>query len=199
MPIHNIQVKEYGCSWCGHKWINRVNGKDGPIPGRCAQCKRRNWNEGEAEKISPEENGLRRRIKGFEKLYKFVEFYWTEHLSRPPKFVNIDWPAGLTEKFLSLKPRPTIRELRRVMYPAGLVIRPLNSQNQYTRRGYVPDPDKPGWFKYDKEEYIKIIQQEAQKRIEVMIEIINSRGAHYDLTDGIRKTQKYKSERRGRN
>lgn len=75
----------------------------------------------------------------------------------------------------------------------------MNSQNQYTRRGYVPDPDKHGWFKYDKEEYIKIIQQEAQKRIEVMIEIINSRGARYDLTDGIRKTQKYKAERRGRN
>ena len=90
-------------------------------------------------------------------------------MSRPPKFVNIDWPAGLTEKFLSLKPRPTIRELRCVIYSPGLVLRQLNSQNQYTRRGYVPDPDKPGW--------LKIIQQEAQKRIEVKIEIINSRGA----------------------
>jgi hypothetical protein len=120
-------------------------------------------------------------------LYKFVEFYWTEYLSRPPKFLTVDWPAGLTEKFLNLKPRPTIRDLRRVIYPPGLVIRPLNSQNEYTSRGYVPDPDKPGWLKYDKEEYIKIIQKEAQKRIEVMIEIINSRGAHYDLADGLEK------------
>lgn len=156
-----MQVKEYGCSQRGHEWINQVNGRDGPIPERCAQCKWRNWNEGEDEKTSPEENGLRRRIKGFEKLYKFVEFHWTEYLSRPPKFVTIDWPAGLTEKFLNLKPRPTIRELRRVIYPPGLVIRPLNSQNEYTSRGYVPDPDKPGWLKYDKEEYIKIIQKEA--------------------------------------
>jgi hypothetical protein len=119
-------------------------------------------------------------------------------LSSPPKFVTIDRPAGLTEKFLNLKPRPTIRELRRVIYPPELVIRPLNSQNQYTSRGYVSDPNKPGWLKYDKKEYIKIIQKEAQKRIEVMIEIINSRGAHYDLADGIRKTQQYKAKRRGR-
>jgi hypothetical protein len=195
MPINDIQIKEYECSWCGYKWINRANGKDGPIPERCAKCKRWNWNEGEAEKISPEENGLRRRIKGFEKLYKYVEFYWTEYLSHPPKYVTIDWPAGLTEKFLNLKPRPTIRELRRVVYPPGLVMEALTSQNKYTRRGYVSDPERPGWLNYDRDEYIKIRQQEAQKRIELMMEIIKSRRAPYDLADGIRKTQQAKGRR----
>jgi hypothetical protein len=196
MPIHDIQIKEYECSWCGYKWINRVNGKDGPIPERCAKCKRWNWNEGEAEKISPEENGLKRRIKGFEKLYKYVEYYWTEYLSHPPKYVTIDWPAGLTEIFLNLKPRPTIRELIRVVYPQGLAMRALTSQNQYTHRGCVPDPEKPGWLKYDREEHIKIRQEEAQKRIELMIEIMKSRGVQYDLAEGIRKTQQAKERKR---
>jgi hypothetical protein len=126
-------------------------------------------------------------------LYKYVEFYWTENLSHPPKYVTIDWPAGLTEKFLNLKPRPMIRELRRVVYPPGLVMEALTSQNKYTRRGYVPDPERPGWLNYDREEHIKIRQQEAQKRIELMMEIINSRGVSYDLAYGIRKTQQAKA------
>ena len=52
---------------------------------------------------------------------------------------------------------------------------PLDSQNQYTARGFVPDPDKPGWMKHDKEEYIKLRKQEAQKRQELMQQIIESR------------------------
>jgi hypothetical protein len=43
-------------------------------------------------------------------------------------------------------------------------MRPLTSQNQYNHRGIVPDPKKAGWLKYDKEAYIKILKQEAQKR-----------------------------------
>jgi len=46
MTIYVIRVKEYECAKCGHKWINRINGKDGPIPERCAKCKRVNWNGG---------------------------------------------------------------------------------------------------------------------------------------------------------
>ena len=42
-------------------------------------------------------------------------------------------------------------------------------------RGLVPDPEKPGWLKYDKEAYIKIIKQEAQKRQQVMRQIIETR------------------------
>ena len=30
MPIHSIQVSEYECVHCGYRWINRVNGKEGP-------------------------------------------------------------------------------------------------------------------------------------------------------------------------
>jgi hypothetical protein len=69
MPIHEIQIKEYECAKCGYKWVNRINGKDGPIPDMCAKCKRVNWNN-LSEDITPKENGLRRRINGFRELYE---------------------------------------------------------------------------------------------------------------------------------
>jgi hypothetical protein len=58
MPIHDIKVKEYECAWCGYKWINRVNGKDGPIPDKCAKCKRGKWINGESDIMTPQEIGL---------------------------------------------------------------------------------------------------------------------------------------------
>ena len=42
-----------------YKWINRVNGKDGPVPKRCAKYKRLNWDRDEIigiDEISPKEN-----------------------------------------------------------------------------------------------------------------------------------------------
>jgi hypothetical protein len=41
--------------------------------------------------------------------------------------------------------------------------------------GWVPDPDKPGWLKYDYQKYKDQIKQDALKRQEIMQEIINSR------------------------
>ena len=166
MPVSKIEVNEYHCIKCGYKWINRVNGKDGSIPKRCAKCKTSNWDR---HAIDPEENGLRRRIKGFKGLYKHAGFYWSD------RSIGNCWSDELTEKFLNLNPRPTITELKRVVYPPGLVIRPLTSQNQYNRRGLVPNPEKPGWLKYDKEKYIEILKQEAQKRQQVMQQIIETR------------------------
>ena len=166
MPVSKIQVNEYHCIKCGYKWINRVNGKDGSIPTRCAKCKTSNWDR---DAISPKVNGLRRRIKGFKQLYKYAGSYWSDHS------IADCWSDELIEKFLNLNPPPTITELGRVAEPPGLVIRPLTSQNQYKRRGLVPDPEKPGWLKYDKEKYIEILKQEAQKRQQVMQQIIETR------------------------
>jgi hypothetical protein len=72
MSIHKVEVSEYTCGTCGWKWISRVNGKDRPVPQRCAKCKSRNWNRG---RITPEENGLRRRIRGFKTLYDYAGNY----------------------------------------------------------------------------------------------------------------------------
>ena len=85
---------------------------------------------------------MRRRIRGFKKLSRYAGDLWGDH-----SIANC-WSGELTEKFFNLNPRPAITELKRVIYPPGLVIRPLTSQNQYKRRGLVPDPEKPGWLKY---------------------------------------------------
>ena len=166
MPVSKIQVNEYHCIKCGYKWINRVNGKDGSIPIRCAKCKTSNWDR---DAISPKENGLRRRIKGYKQLYKYADFWWNDNS------IADCWSDELTEKFLNLNPPPTITELERVAEPPGPVLRPLTSQNQYKDRGLVPDPKKPGWLKYDKEKYIEILKHEAQKRQQVMQQIIEAR------------------------
>ena len=165
MPIERIQVLEYECARCGYRWINRVNGHDGPVPKKCAKCKRSGWNGGENDLITPTEMGLRRRIKYFERLYEYAPLYCG---------ITIDWPNGLCEKFLDINPRPTIEELKQVLYPPGGL--GLTSQNQFTHIGYVPDPDRPGQWKYDKEEYLKALKREAKKRIELMLQIMKSRG-----------------------
>jgi hypothetical protein len=87
----------------------------------------------------------------------------------------IHWPDGLIERFLNLNPRPTIPELKQVIYPQGLILRPLDSQNQFTGIGYVPDPKEPGWQKYDIRKYVELRRHEAQRRQEIMMQIIKSR------------------------
>lgn len=167
MAISKIEVNEYQCVKCGYKWINRFNGRDGPIPERCAKCKKYNWNS-KKWGVTPEENGLRRRIKGMKQLYKYSSSYWNK-----PSVASY-WNNNLVEKFLNMNPRPSIAELKRVVYPPGLVIG-LTSQNQTVRRGYVPDRQKPGWMKYDEREYLKTLRLEAKKRQDTMQQIINNR------------------------
>jgi len=164
MPTYRIEITEFECARCGYKWVNRINGKDGPVPLRCAKCKRTNWN-GDAL-IKGEENGLRRRIRGYKKLYEYASFYSGD---------EIHWSADLAERFLNLNPRPTIAELKRAVYPKDLPLKPLDSQNQYSKRNFVPNPDKPGWLKYDEKEYVKLRNLEAHTRQEIMQRIIDSR------------------------
>jgi len=162
MPICKVEVSEYQCFQCGYKWTNRLNGIDGPIPKRCSKCKKLNWNR---RTTTPKEIGFRRRISSLKRIYDSQSFYWSE---------LIDWSEGLIEKFLNLDPRPTIAELERVLYGPEIALR-LDSQNQYTRRGYVPDRNRPGWLKYDQEEYKKLLKQDAKKQQKLMQQIIDSR------------------------
>lgn len=172
MTISRIEVNEYQCVLCGYEWINRVNGKDGPVPKRCAKCKRFGWNGVKNDIITPQESGLRTRVNNFKKLYFNHDHHW--YYSDDEREKNgICWPNGLCKRFLSITPRPTIKELKQILHvPGGLG---LNSQNQYRRRGYVPDPSRLGWMKYDKKEYLRLLKLEAQKRQEFMEQIINSR------------------------
>ncbi len=173
MPIRRIQAKEFECAHCGYLWINRINGKEGPIPKNCAKCKRRNWNTGDSQRTMRQVNGLRRRIKGFKQIYAFADTYF----DKDKYDINeaITWPEGLTEKFLNLAPPPTIAELKIVVFPPGLRLEPLDSQNQYTFRGYIPDPQKPGYLTYNPKSWISLRREEAQIRQKLMQRIINSR------------------------
>ena len=169
MSIQKIQVSEYTCGRCGYRWVNRNNGKDKLIPKRCAKCKSGNWNR---IGVTPQEKGLRRRIRGFEKLYDYAGYYFENFLGND---AIIHWPNDLTEQFLNLNPRPTISELIQVVYPKGLILKPIDSQNQFSGRGYVPDPKMFGQLKYDPGEYVKLRRFEALRRQEIMIQIIKSR------------------------
>jgi hypothetical protein len=159
MPMAKVEVMEYECIKCCYKWINRVDGVDGPIPKRCSKCKKLNWNR---RTTTPKEIGFRRRISSLKTIYEYQSFYWSD---------KIYWPEGLTQQFLNLDPRPTIAELERVLHAP--VLR-LDSQNQYTRRGYVPYPSKPR-VEYDKEEYIKLLKRGAEEQQELMQQIIDTR------------------------
>lgn len=171
MTIHKIEVSEYECIHCGYKWINRVNGKDGPVPKNCAKCKRLYWNGKQGyNPITHNERGMRMR------LYKFEGILGHSTQYRPNELCN---------KFLNLNPRPTIEELREALWPLGW--------NPHEHKNFIPDPDRPGFLKYespwilDKEspdyvkrkpdtEYQKLLREETEKRKKFMKKVIKSRG-----------------------
>lgn len=119
--------------------------------------------------MTPQETGLRRRIRGFKNLYYIDNLYWSLKDEN-----SINWSEDLSERFLNITPRPTINELVQVIKSSPLG-RYNNGSLVYRNRGYVPNPDKEGWLKYDKEAYKKLLKSEAQKRIEIMEDIIKSR------------------------
>ncbi len=160
MPIHRVEVTEYECLRCNYRWINRMNGVDGPLPERCSKCKRPNWN---TTTKTPEEIGLRKRIKYLNTLYENQSSYWN---------YSIDWNNGVADRFLNLDPRPSISELKSVLSAPALK---LNSQNQNRHRGYVLDPKNRRYMTFDKETYKKLLTMDAEKQIKIMGAIIDSR------------------------
>lgn len=183
MPCHKIEVNEYECAKCTYKWINRINGKDGPKPIRCAKCKRWDWEEGYLSNI---EKRLRRDLLRIESV----------EISHPTMLggrgFNIA-PADLCATFLSVYPRPTVQELETVLNPISY----LGPYNHYGLRshggtcteqtdcgpGWIPIP---GGYRYDKEKADEMERKEEEIRHELMEHIIDSRwgiintdSAHY--------------------
>jgi hypothetical protein len=160
MPIHTIQVSEYECGHCGWKWINRANGKDGPVPLKCAKCKRLNWNNPFDDVIGHTERGLRVRLANLEPDESNPRY----RLGR-----NIQSPNELCKRFLNLKPRPTEKELIQALEPLGY--------NVQEKGGLSPIPDKPGWFRRVGKEWLRLKKQEIIKRREFMQQVIDSRSS----------------------
>lgn len=189
MPIHKIEVSEYECVHCGYKWINRVNGKDRPMPKNCAKCKRFHWNgKGEGSgynPITPRERSMRVR------LYKF-EGYFDIGFGAGRQYR----PNALCEKFLRLNPRPTMQELYNALYPLGwdphksrVLVPDLNPNRpkkegrinlKYDTSAWITDKDgKLIGFNHDPNfvtDYEKLLKEESQKRNDFMKKIIKSRG-----------------------
>ena len=214
MPIHTIQVSEYECVHCGYRWINRVNGKDGPMPKNCAKCKRFHWNgKGEGSgynPITPRERSLRVR------LYKF-EGYRNYQLGAGRQYS----PNALCEKFLSLNPRPTMQELRQALYPLGwnphntdknsyIHLIPDPDPNRPHRPGrinmkldnspWIPDPDREGYLKWNtdpnfKSDWMKLVEEETRLRKEVMKKVIKSRGQKVPKVKTEKEWQDARNER----
>src|SRR5262245_24567693 len=151
MPTHRIEVSEYECIHCGYKWINRVNGKDGPVPKKCAKCKRMNWDTGYNEdRISPKESGLRRRVKNLYDIYHVAVWRVTRPLPDISSFTVDDYlDRKVVAKFLNLEPRPTVKELVKVLFSDELKLR-FNSQNWIKMECWYPDPEKPGYLRRDR-------------------------------------------------
>jgi hypothetical protein len=149
---------------------------DGPMPQKCARCKRSNWNTGNY--MSPKEVGLRRRVQNLYKVYE-VSVWRLLYLSQDPSPFSVDdyLDRKVVTKFLNLDPRPTIKELRHVLFSPELKLG-LNSQNLLRKEALIPDPEKPGWLKRDRHpynEYLKLVKADAQKQQEIMQQVIQSR------------------------
>jgi hypothetical protein len=63
----------------------------------------------------------------------------------------------------------------------------MTLRNQYIGRGFVPVPDKPGQLRYDQEGYIKNLKMEAEKRKQVMQQIIKTRNIEAGEKDSNRQ------------
>jgi hypothetical protein len=128
-------------------------------------------------KMTPQESGLRTRIRNLAGLYE------QKFSSKNTGDDNTDyspWSEEFIEKLLSLP--PTIDELRHVLYSRELVYH-INSQNSYRICCWVPDPDKPGWAKWDYEGFFKLLKQDALKQREMMEQIINSRAKEEQVSE----------------
>lgn len=175
MPFRPIQVTEYECAKCGYKWINRINGKEGLKPKRCASCKRWDWEEGYLTRL---EKRIRRDILKVE--------------DNPIKFSTLDGtgsysiPTDLCTTFLSIYPRPTLDELRIVLNPIcylgpfdhrhrpllhkGTCIEQMDCGPGWRRKSYSTGP-----YDLDDKIYDEMERKEKEVRHDLMQHIIESR------------------------
>jgi hypothetical protein len=124
------------------------------------------------EPITPEESGLRTRIRNLKDFYQMQSYYWGHPDNK--ETLDFGWDDKLVEQFLNLSPRPSTSELEDIFNGPEFAI-DVDSQRKFRSRGFVPNPEKPGWLKYDKDAYWELLRSEAQKRKEMMQDMIKKR------------------------
>jgi hypothetical protein len=174
MPCHKIEVTEYECAKCGYKWINRINGKDGPRPTRCAKCKNWDWEEGRMTSIEKHLRGNLRRI---------LRRMYPENYHQPYSVSPDDTTREskiLVWRFLNwTSPRPTIEELQKIIDPPINYVKELGLQEATDKKtGEKKYRLKKGDRRYKEitNVKIKIKELKKQKRTELMQQVIDSRG-----------------------
>lgn len=132
--------------------------------------------------ITPTESGLRRRIRNLKQFYTWASPNLFGRLSdisdNKRKSIEIVWDDNLVEQFLNLNPRPTMTELKEVFVPPDFIIKVGSAKHRRKYAGYVPiseNEQKKRVLRMDKYAYIEILKSEANKRIEMMREIIQKR------------------------
>lgn len=178
MPCRKIEVTEYECVKCSYKWINWNNGKEGPKPKRCSNCKRSDWEEGYLSRI---EKQLRRDLLKIE-----------DNKIKYPTWIGdtgiYSIPTEICVTFLNIYPRPTENELRIVLnHISYLGPYDHGRRPSYSHRGtcneqieccagWKPIPDEPGSYDFDKKIYEEMKIKEKDVRHKLMQHIIDSRG-----------------------
>jgi hypothetical protein len=174
MPSRKVEITEYECAKCSYKWINRING---PKPKRCSKCKRWDWEEGY---LSRNEKQLRLDLLKIE-----------NNQIKYPTLVGdtgiCSIPTDICATFLSIWPRPTEEELRIVLNPV-CYLGPYDHGRRpaYSHRGtcsdqaeccpgWIPIPDEPRRYDYDRKIYENMVRKEKEVRHQLMHHIVDSR------------------------
>ena len=133
--------------------------------------------------ITDKERGLRMQIRNMWKFYTRM----SNEIDDPSesKLIGTVWDEKLVDQFLNLNPRPAKLDLENVIGSKQdsdyaefeLSVRPGDGLRRGRRWwGYVQDPDKPGWIKYDWKAYMELLLSEAERRKELMRMEIKNHG-----------------------
>ena len=172
MPISRIELNEYTCVLCDYKWISRVNGKDGPIPKRCAKCKRQHWNKGE--------------IDGLEKSYRDALKRRFGYWNSASGIYQGGW--RVEENIIRyLQPRPSVNEMRVLLHPMSYLHEYRPSYNK-TSVGCVPASDRKH---IDMKATKKAHEYERELSRQLLKDLMTERGIPYDENE-VKKVSLYR-------
>jgi hypothetical protein len=167
MPIARVEINEYECALCGYKWVNRVNGKDGSIPKRCAKCKHQHWEKGPINSLEQSwRHALKKRFG-----------YWFDF---PPNMGGWRIDDNATKY---LETRPSIEEMKVLLKPMSYLYtyKPNSSKSKYKPSvGCVPDFPHLHEKKIDWEATEKAHEYQKQLSRELLKDLMTQRGIPYD-------------------
>lgn len=129
--------------------------------------------------ITSKERGLRIRIGNMGQFYEWGRRFTSD----PSEIERIEtvWDKKLVDQFLNVNPRPTLLELEHVFgskqdkYRGDFEVS-VTLDRGWRLRGFIENPDRPGYLKYDPKPYTKLLISEAEKRKELMRIAIRQRG-----------------------